>query len=471
MVSPPGPAPPSTADPPALAATPRRSARRIWAVTWVGVIVVLLAVAGVAAWGISTSTVAPPTPPPPGWMTFHQAAPVAQQVADSLIVGPWSLSFAAGIAADGPWSPAIGGTFGATPPCAGRLSGISLFTYWNDSEYPTSHASTVFSSGTAPLWTFGFIDATGDVAVISVVNGSGAYNGLWTAGSGCAAPLEPQYRPGFSPTTVADSSSVAATVRGLPSGPLTPRVGSGGAFDPEDPGTAFEMYSIGDWTYGTVGVDPNVASTAHLPTWWNIWGRCGLAGDSGWSPSVALSFNATSAGWTGTTIDSPSYCQSVGAVGSLGSPSVGVPPGPPGNFETWSVRLTASTSSVPAPTGWNRLTTGSLTPALWTNGSSGAPFTTPVTSGAAVCGVGTGTLSDCTVSPSGWYAVLTDAQGNWLDSFPSVVGGSNWTRANVTVTTGDAMEILLPAEPPSVKLFELEYPGWNDPVAAGYLDL
>jgi hypothetical protein len=471
MAAPTTPVPPSPRKGPPPLTGPRASARRIWVVTFVGVIVVLLAVAAVAAWGIATTTVAPPPRPPPGWMTFHEAAPVAQQVADSLVVGPWSLSFAAGVAADGPWSPAIGGTFGSSPPCAGRLSGISLFTYWNDSDYPVSHASTVFSSGTAPLWTFGFVDATGDTAVISVLNGSGAYNGLWTAASGCAAPLGPQYRTGFSPASVADSSAVSAKVQGLAPAALSSPAGSGARFDPADPGTAFEMYSIGDWTYGTVGEETNVGPSQHLPTWWSIWGRCGFAGVSGWSPTVALSLNGTTAAWGGASVSSPTYCQSVGAVGTLGSPTTGIPPGPAGEFESWSVRLSASTSSVPAPSGWSVVTTGSITPTLWTNGSLVVPFTSPVSSGAAVCGVGTGTLDACTVNPSGWYAVLSDAQGHWLDSFPSAAGGSNWTRSNVTVSTGDSIEILLPAEMPSVKLFALEYPGWNDPVGVGYLDL
>ena len=442
-----------------------------WLVTWVVAIAVLLAIAGVAAWGISTSTTAPPPAPPPGWLTFHQAAVIAQQVSDSLVVGPWSLAFATGVAADGPWAPTIGGTFSATPPCAGRLSGISLFTYWNDSYYPAAHGPTVFTTGATPLWSFGYRDSSGDTAIISVVNGTGVYNGLWTAGSGCATPLDRSYLTGFSPASVADSSQVAARIQGTPSGFLAPAAGSGAAFDPSAPGTAFEMYSLGNAISGTNGIDPNLITTEHLPSWWNVWGRCGLQGDHGLSPSVVVQLNATTASIEGNGLNSPLDCQSVGAAGSIASPSVGVPSGPAGMFESWNLRLTESTSIVPPPSGWNVVTTGEITPVLDTNGTTGLPFTTTVPSGEALCGVGTGSLTDCEVNPSGWYAVLSDSHGNWLDSFPSAAGGSNWTRTDVPVSSGDSIEILVPLEAPAVKLFVLAFEGWDGNVGAAYVDL
>src|SRR5580658_1056144 len=222
----------------------RRGGRpgRAWLSTWVAAIAVLLTIAGVAAWGLSTSVTTAAPLPPPGWLTFYQAAPVAGQVIDSLVVGPWALTFATGVAADAPWAPTIGGTFGSTAACAARLSGLSLYTYWNDTSYPVSHASNVFSSGAAPVWTFGYRDAAGDTALASVVNGTGIYNGVWTAGSGCAAPIEPEYRTGFNVTSVVDSSRIAATVMGLPAGFVASQGGANAVFDPANPGPAFEMY-------------------------------------------------------------------------------------------------------------------------------------------------------------------------------------------------------------------------------------
>lgn len=444
---------------------------RAWVTTWVAAIVVLLAIAGVTAWGIST-TVTPPAPlPPAGWLTFYQAAPVAQQVVDSLIIGPWALTFATGVAADGPWAPTIGGTFSATPPCAARLSGISLLTYWNESYYPVSHAANIFSSGATPLWTFGYRDQGGDTAVVSVVNGTGVYNGEWTAGSGCAAPIEPQYQIGFAPASVVDSSRVALTVMNLPSGTIAPRNGTGTAFDPSNPGSAFEMYSLGDGISGTEGIDPQLIPTDHLPTWWDVWGRCGLAGDSGWSPSDVLSMNVTTGLLSENALNSPTYCQQVGAVGTIRSPTIGIPPGPAGNFEGWSLGLSLSTSIVPAPAGWNRITTDTISPSMFTNATTGAAFTGVVPSAAALCGLGTGTLASCTVNPSGWYVVLADAHGDWLDSYPSAAGGSNWTRPGVPVVSGDEVVLFLPQESPSVKLLELTCLGWDAQLGAAYLDL
>jgi hypothetical protein len=475
VISPAMPAPdpePSAGDAPARGRSHRPG--RIWVTTWIVAIVALLAIAGVADWGILSNPTAPPAPPPAGWMTFHQAAPVAQQVANSLIVGPWALAFAAGVAADGPWAPTIYGTFGTTPPCADKLSGISLFTYWNDSEYPVSHAPTIFSSGTAPLWSFGYVDPAGDTAIVSVVNGTGVYNGLWLVSTGCAMPLDSSYRPGFSPSAISDSSQVAATVMGLPAGWLAPTDGTFPPFDPANPGPAFEMYSLGPWADGAAGSELNVGSpgTDHLPSWFDTWGRCGLAGAAGNSPSVVELMNATTGRLAQFGSNSVILCQSVGAAGALSAPTVGIPPGPTGTFESWTLSVSASTSTVPSPNGWNVLTTSSITPVLSTNSSSGGtPFTAVVPSGAALCGVGTGHLSECIVNPAGWYAVLTDAHGNWLDSFPSQAGGSNWTRSGVTVSSGDAIEILLPAETPTVKLFELLYTGWDGEVGTSYIDL
>jgi len=451
-------------------ARPRWSA---WLGTWALAIVVLLVVAGIAAWAIEATPAPASTAPPTGWTTFRASAPIAQAIVNRSIVGPWALSFAAGLAANGPWAPTLRGTFGATPSCAAKLGGISLFTHWNDSYYPRSNATTIFSSGTAPLWTFGYVDPAGDTEIVSVVNGTGVINGIWTVSTGCAQPPSASYRVGFSPSSMADSSQVAATVDGLPAGAIAPPAPYA-PFDPSHPGTAFELYSIGNWLSGATGsaFDLGADLGAHLPAWWAAWGQCGLPGVSGWGPLVVLRMNATSASnEPAEEFATSSLCSSVAATGSFGRPTTGALTGASGNFESWGLTVTPVTSGVPAPAGWNVVTTNSIVPALWQNLSTGPAFSGAVPSGAATCGVGTPNLTACAANPAGWYAVLVDAHGNWLDSYPSVSGGANWTRSGVTVTTGDAIEIIVPAEAASVKLFELSDTPIEWFLGESYLDL
>ncbi|MCI4360499.1 MAG: hypothetical protein L3J91_02240, partial [Thermoplasmata archaeon] len=443
-----------------------------WIATWVAVVAVLLVIAGVAAWGTMQTPSSSAAPVPTGWMTFSQAAAIAQNLANRSVVGPWSISFAEGLAANGPWAPTLSGTFGPSAACVARLSGIGLFTYWNDSVYPQSRDATVFSSGAAPIWSFGYVDPSGDTEIISIVNGAGGYNGVWPSSSHCTIATGSSFRAGFSLASVADSPNVAARVQGLPMGTLTP---SGGfpAIDPAHPGTAFELYTLGFASADVAGFDHPVAEPGglHAPAWWDTWGRCGLPGESGRTPSVVVELNASSAAQAFVAGNAPTTCASIGVTGSLSAPSLGTLLSGNGSFEAWGLSIAPVTSLVPAPPGWNVLSTDALTPELWQNTSSGVAFDGLVPTGTAACGVGSPNLTACTANPLGWYAVLIDTHGHWLDSFPALAGGSLWTRTGISVTTGDTIELIVPSETVTVKEFSLAYTGPESSLGIAYLSV
>ena len=412
----------------------------------------------------------PPTPttPPAGWTTFQEAATVAVAIANQSVIGPWNLAFAEGLAAIGPWAPPLDGILGPSPACAARLGGVSLFSYWNSSEYPETSEPSAFTSGTAGIWTFGFIDAAGDAEIISVVNGSGTYNGLWPVSSHC---VNPGSGVAFAPRAVADSPALVRAEAKL-SASLTPAGDPYPSFDPLGPGPAFELYSLGTWLTPVTHAPLNLgeSSGGQFPTWWAVWGRCGLPGVSGDASYSAIGFNASDPGPTVAGSNSPQFCTDVGAQGSLGAPTTGTFPKGAGTFESWGLSITPLTSGVPPPSGWNVVHTDSITPALFENNSSGPDFGAIVPSGAAVCGPGTPALTDCTPSLLGWYAVLIDPQGNWLDSFPAAAGGSTWTRSGVSVSSGDQIELIFPSETPTVKEFLLLFPGPSLNLGIAYVD-
>ena len=142
-----------------------------------------------------------------------------------------------------------------------------------------------------------------------------------------------------------------------------------------------------------------------------------------------------------------------------------------GSFEAWGLTISPVTSIVPAPAGWNVLWTDALTPELWQNTSSGAPFDGVVLSGQAACGVGSPNLTACTANPLGWYAVLIDTHGHWLDSFPATGGGATWARTGITVATGDTIEVIVPTETVTVKEFTLAYSGPEANLGIAYLNV
>ncbi|MCI4339766.1 MAG: hypothetical protein L3J73_00650 [Thermoplasmata archaeon] len=469
-------APEHLARPPAArAATASRYSRGpSWIAVWALGIVVLLLVAGVAEWGILAYPATAPTPivGPPGWTTFRESALPAQGMADRVPGGPWALAFGQGVASTQPWSPALSGTWGPTPACAARLAGLSLFTYWNASAYPKSSGATVFTSGTAPLWTFGYRNPLGDTLVLSDVNGSIGYNGVWPSTSGCAGPLDPGYDLGFSPDSVLDSPQVAQSMLRTPSGALqqaTPFP----PLDPRNPGSAFEMYSVGVWVSGAQGYLYGESTIGNrTPSWWVSYGACGLRGASGVVPGVVALVDPSTGTFLGSVGQWTQTCSAVGLNGSFGASALTTLPSAQGSVQSWILNLRPETSASPAPKNWNLVTTDSIRPYLAANSSPEKfPFDTVVPSGTATCTVTAKTISDCFPTSTGWYVVLTDGQGNWLDSFPSAGGGSNWTVSGVPVHSGDELKLLLALETPSVKQLALEYPGPEYVVGLGYVNL
>ncbi len=412
-----------------------------WLTVW---IVALLLIAGAAAWATRSSPTLTPTPTPTGWITFREAASILQPMVNGTPGGPWGLLFASGVAANGPWSPMVSGTFGATPLCAAKLSGISLFTYWNASLYPRADWPGVFSSGTAPLWTFGYLNSANSTSIFSVVNGSRSYNGIWTAASQCVMNDTLGVPPGFSPDSVLDSSRIAGSIPssfwGL--------------------GPQHALYTIGPWLTGVETNSYNTGSSRgdHLPTWYVTSSRCGLPGAAARITPETIYVNSTSGdagpgGWQGSPVD----CASIGARGSFGPPTVRVLANGSGSAVSFRLGLTPETSQVPPSKDWTIIRTDSLTVGVWENSTTTPAYAVAIEPAGAACVSGALTVYDCPANATGWYVVLTDSHGNWLDSFPSFAGGGNWTRPGVSVASGDLLVLVVPAEIPVEKGVYLAY--------------
>lgn len=363
--------------------------------------------------------------------------------------GPWAFAFAAGLAASDAFAPMIAGTNGANLRCQAYLSDVSVYTYWNASLYPRSAASTVFSSGTAPLWSFGYLGDNGDTAIVSVVNASARFNGILPASAQCYDYATAKVLRGYPLTTVVDSSQIAASEMPL----LTGGSGSGSfrniSMDPRW-GPEFEMYVLGQRSSAVSGSDSGWGSGGLYPSWFTVWGSCGVTGAPGAGSETGFDFNSTTGAWNRDwTFSARVPCQAIAHDGSIGPAINGTVPN--GTTTRWKVNLDPPiTSSVPPAANWTLVPMSAVSVRLNYSGSD-----VPNPPGGAVCGPGTTSISDCIANSTGWYVVLTDAAGRWLDSYPTLPGGQSWSLPNVELVSGDFFELIVPTELPTNKVFTI----------------
>jgi hypothetical protein len=400
-----------------------------------GVVVAFVALAVAAAAITEYGSPAPSNGPPPpggptGWTTFHSAWNATAVAFASDGSGAWQIDFAEGAAADAPWSPPISLWDVYQPdtwnPCAAQLSGISTLTYWNASDYPASRALDVFSSGTAPLWTFVFHRSGTPTYVASWVAGQVVTNAALAPTSPCLG-LDIFSNPGFlsvDPSTEVDSNTIAVRAMEVSANSSSLPVGERPGSVPSPAAPAFALYFPGRELL------PFFSETAD--TWTVAYGACGFAGELGRPYQLTgYSFNSTTGSPGGYFFGNASCFDAYYSLGL--APAVVPNPPPSGLYRGWSVNVSFFSSAVPAVWSAQRLTTAALQFRL-------AGFDPPYALIPAVparCGPDDPGLANCTAPTAGWYAVLLGRTGNWLDSFPSPSNASAWTVSAVPVVTGD----------------------------------
>jgi len=399
----------------------------------IGIVVV---VAGFSLYGnVGLFQNGSPYPPPPsGWATFDTAWTAVASDLAYLGGHPWTVDFAEGAAADSPWSPPLALWALFTPndwtPCEQQLNGVSTLTFWNASEYPYSTASDVYTSGSAPLWTFVFNGTYTPTFVASWVAGNITLNGVLGSDSPCRQ-LSPFYAYPYSaiqPWQEIDSNDAVhhlqqqiANWNAIPPfpGELQP------IEMPTPPAAVFALYFPGQ--------EFLPAEIFGAPEWSVAYGSCGFPGDYG--PLFNFTtwlLNATS-GYGDSWFEGSISCyNSEYQLGLLPTPLSGNSTSP-GLYREWSVQPSFYTSAVPANVSLTSLTTSWVRWQL----QNGSLYEPPIAPAAAGCGPADPELSNCPAPPQGWYAVLLSSTGVWLDSYPSVANGTAWTVADVPIGAGD----------------------------------
>jgi hypothetical protein len=415
----------------------RRHTRAIWTVVAI-VLAVIVVIAGVSYYSDLTTRSAARTPtPPPGWTTFEGAWDGVSSAFSAFGNGTWNVSFAEGVAADGHWSPPA--TLWALywpagwMACEAQLSGISTLTFWNASEYPSTEASTDFSSGAAPLWTFIFSQAGTPTFVASWFLGKIALNAALGPGSACLQYSIFNATVGLRvvPGEELDSNAIANEVQqeddffsGNP-----PQLGGPAPMPtPPTPGVALyfpglellpgEIFGPSSWSlaYTTCGLEGFYGSLSSFTTYILNATTLPQGHTYQWSTTTGSCYDAI-------------YFVDFNRTAVMGAPSHS------GQYFEWTLNVSFMTSAIPAFWDLSDLTTSLSGVRL---ASIEPPFGN-LSSAAELCGPGSSNLSSCPAPTAGWYAVLLSHNGTWLDSYPTSPNGTDWALSNIPIQTGDML--------------------------------
>ena len=373
-------------------------------------------------------------PPPAGWVTFRSAYDVVSPTVKATPGGPWQMTLAEGVASASTWSPSLSmWTANATQlqtvlACQSYLAGPSIFTFWPSSEYPTGSGPAALATGSAGLWTFVYLNATGHALVVSVLHGSAVLNGVVSTTGACGRLGGPFSAPTsyLNPKNVTDTSSFADSAFGWLRG------------DEEAvPGTTTAYFILGNPV-----VPINYVAHGYNQEWSTYYSTCG-------APGV----------WGATTYSSspqpiptrPGYVEQLTFGRYCYQSMIGLTPG------AAKLSYSGSTYYAQYPLVVNSMTSqrgnGSTAPGLSSGlfgleillNSTRGPFSVDYWTTSPECSIGTSSLSGCAVSTYGWYAALLAPNGTVVNTYPSYGGADNWTSSNTPVESGDSLAIVASA--------------------------
>ena len=400
--------------------------------------------------------VMPPPAPPAGWSTFDGARQLIAPAVDGVAGGPWSISLAEGVAAWGPWAPTLSmwGVNASWAPaiaaCQSLLSGPSLFTFWNETAYPSATGPAVFESGGAGLWTFVYLNDSHAALVASVLSGKLQVNGVLPPNSPCALFGGPFRAPTsyLNAANASDPSTFAETsYRDITQGDTN-----------SGPSTAF-------YILGNPVVPVSFVAPGYNQEWSTYYGTCGAPGVLG---------RVTYDGAPQDVPHHPGYQEQITMGNYCYNSLYGVTPGTKSFwnlgttfYAAWPISLIADTSArpsvSPAP-----LTTAQFSMTVMLNSGLG-PFSYSFVSGEPQCTPGgNSTLPNCVADPQSWYAVLLSPAGAILDTFPSISGARTWTVPDVAVSNNDQLVLVSTVPVFTLRDSGLEFQsGWNPYVCCG----
>jgi len=395
---------------PATSSTPSRH----WFVIAVAAIVMFAGAGGAAYW-IFTQGESHTTPPDSvgNGYTFGQAYAEVNSSLSNLSGGPWSPTSIVGIAPQQPVAPLpnYGASLNVTMRNCGQVPGVTI---WNASGIPVFTGT--LNSGAAPFWSILFKNSSNLHAYATFLAGvvhvdppsPTVENCVRAAGIGSNNTLDPKVdTPG-----VAQSAYTVA----------------GSAFS-EKHSPLVQYYVLGNAQV----LEPDAS-----PLGWVVnYFRCDQTGVTGLQNYTAVGFSDasnqtfTDNGWLTCTL--PNYHLAFAPGSTNSSDSV--------SYVSLPFQVTASgvlKDNTTLYDGWGLQSWMFDMQAL--NSSS-----TALPAAAATCQSWVPDLTDCEGNTSGWFAVLLSQNGDWLDSFPSTPGGSNWAIPNVVVSSHDQLVVVCPS--------------------------
>jgi len=251
--------------------------------------------------------------------------------------------------------------------------------------------------------------------------------------------------PPIDPSAEIDSNAVAAAAFASPPSPppdgvIPPPTPPSPVFAAYFPGLQFMPISRSGGSYWTID-----------------YGECGMAGQVGTNFTISgYTFNATTA-QGGLSFWSPTSCYDSYYFVQMNQTRLIAPPSPSGVYREWTLNDSFLSSAVPPTWSASNLTTSLL---HWQVNSAAEPFSF-LPSAAAVCGPGNASITDCTPPAQGWYAVLLDPNGNWIDSYPTVPNGTGWSVLGAHVSSGDRILFVGAAGFPTDGSIGVPY--WGEP--------
>ncbi len=389
--------------------------------------------------------------PPSSWTTFSGASQMVAPMIAGTAGGPWNVSLVEGVAASGPWSPTLSmwglnGSWASTiASCQSLLAGPSVFTFWNNTEYPSASGPAVFESGGAGLWSFVYLNASGAALVLSVIGAHAQLNGVVPPHSACAQIGGPFRAPTsyLNTANVTSPSTFAVdSYSWLTAGGNAPATGTAAFYILGNPAVPVAFYAPG-----------------YNQEWSTYYGTCGAPGVNG---------QTTYSGAPQPIPQRPGYLEEV-TVGNYCYQSMdALMPGPKeiwnitGTFyASWPLSVLVDSSTRPA-TQAVAPTTSLFQLGVLLNSTEG-PFSFKFASGQPRCVPGDPTVSDCLSEPLSWYAALVGPTGAVLDTFPTFAGAHSWTDANVSITSDDHLVLVSSVPVFSLANSGLEFESGYDP--------
>jgi hypothetical protein len=339
--------------------------------------------------------------------------------------GPWTLYAVWGIASPEPFDPdALGWNnySQAVNSCSEEFSGLTM---WNGS-IPIFDGT--FNSGTAPFWQFAFFSNSSQAVLIAtnVLGHPHVYPPMAMTSPcaiGTALGDSPWvYSKVLSPLPVDTPILAESAMRAI------------GAQWVSDHKSPYEVYTFGFNLWGSGNLAGLIVKFA----------RCAEIDYTGVQPllEVGVTFNGSS----------NSYFvgeQGCGNVDSLNPPPPVYSPyllnfTPPTTFSSVDGILLNQTFQV---------LEGNKTTGFYSNAEGLVSWMTTLTlrtaadlklqSAAPTCTNWVSWIGDCP-NATGWFAVLTSASGEWLDSYPSSPGGSQWELPTTSLADGQELVVVVP---------------------------